>query len=107
GSQMNVQLNHTIVWCSDQQKSVAFLRDILELPEAIAFGPMRIVKFGNQVSLDFYQQDGEISPQHYAFLVAEEDFDKVFARIRARGLQYWADPARKQAGEIYRYNGGR
>ncbi|MGF6609287.1 catechol 2,3-dioxygenase-like lactoylglutathione lyase family enzyme [Paraburkholderia sp. WSM4175] len=26
---MDVQLNHTVVWCSDKQKSTRFLMDIL------------------------------------------------------------------------------
>src|ERR1700742_14685 len=31
---MGVQLNHTIVWCSDKQKSTRFLMDILDLPSS-------------------------------------------------------------------------
>jgi hypothetical protein len=30
--------------------------------------------------------DGEITSQHYAFLVDEPNFDAIFARIRARNL---------------------
>jgi len=52
-------------------------------------------------------QPGEIASQHYAFLIGEDDFDRVFARVRERGLQYWADPAREQPGEINRHFGGR
>jgi catechol 2,3-dioxygenase-like lactoylglutathione lyase family enzyme len=51
--------------------------------------------------------DGEIAPQHYAFLVSEPEFDEVFDRIRQRSLAYWADPGRRQAGEINRHAGGR
>jgi catechol 2,3-dioxygenase-like lactoylglutathione lyase family enzyme len=58
------------------------------------------------VSLDFYEQD-EGYPQHYAFLVEEDEFDPIFARIRERGLEYWADPARTRPGEINRNDGGR
>ena len=104
---MNVQLNHTIVWCRDKQKSSAFLTEILDLPAATPFGPMLVVKLGNNVSLDFYNNDGKISSQHYAFLIPESDFDQVFGRIVAKGLQYWADPGRQRPGEIYKLNGGR
>jgi catechol 2,3-dioxygenase-like lactoylglutathione lyase family enzyme len=45
--------------------------------------------------------------QHYAFLIGEDDFDAVFARLDAKGMSYWADPGRQQPGEIYRHNGGR
>ena len=104
---MTVQLNHTIVWCRDKQKSAAFLVDLLGLSKASRFGPMLVVQLENGVSLDFYEQEGEISAQHYAFLVSEEEFDQVFSRIKAQGLQYWADPGRERDGEIYRLHGGR
>jgi catechol 2,3-dioxygenase-like lactoylglutathione lyase family enzyme len=105
---MSVQLNHTIVWCNDKEKSSAFLVEMLGLKEPpIPFGPMLVVKLSNGVSMDFYQQEGKIALQHYAFLVSEEEFDQVFARVKAKGLTYWADPARQQPGEIYRHFGGR
>ena len=104
---MTAQLNHTIVWCRDKQKSAAFLVDLLELPKPTRFGPMLVVQLGNGVSLDFYEQEGKIASQHYAFLVSEDEFDRVFARIQAQGLAYWADPGKERRSEIYRLHGGR
>lgn len=104
---MSVQLNHTIVWCRDKQRSAAFLTDILGLPAAAPFGPFLAVELGNGVSLDFGERDGEIASQHYAFLIGEDDFDGVFARIRERDIPYWADPAQRRDGEINRNDGGR
>lgn len=104
---MSVQLNHTIVWCRDKEKSAAFLIEILGLPSPTPFGPMLVVRLNNNVSLDFYENDREISSQHYAFLVGEDDFDQIFVRIRDRGLQYWAAPGKQRAGETYQHNGGR
>jgi catechol 2,3-dioxygenase-like lactoylglutathione lyase family enzyme len=106
---MSVQLNHTIVWCRDKQKSATFLTEVLGLPPASRFGPMLVVDLNNSVSLDFYERDrdGAISSQHYAFLIGEDDFDQIFARIRGRGIQYWADPGKHRAGEINRNDGGR
>ena len=104
---MEAQLNHTIVWCGDKQKSASFLVEMLELPPPVRFGPMLVVKLSNAVSLDFYEQQGKIALQHYAFLVSEADFDKVMARIRDRSMDYWADPARQKRGETYQHNGGR
>jgi len=100
-------LNHTIVWCRDKQKSAAFLCNLLDLPEPSPFGPMLVVQLDNGVSLDFYEQEGKISKQHYAFLVGEEEFDQVFARIREHKLDYWADPAKERPNDIYRLHGGR
>ena len=104
---MSAQLNHTIVWCSDKQKSASFLVDMLELPAPIEFGPMLVVPLDNGVSLDFYESDGAIAMQHYAFLISEDEFDRVFARVRDKGLTYWADPGKQRAGETYVHNGGR
>jgi catechol 2,3-dioxygenase-like lactoylglutathione lyase family enzyme len=76
--EMSVRLNHTIVWCRDKQRSAKFLASILGLPEPKTFGPFLVVELSNGVSLDFYEKAGDISKQHYAFLVSEEDFDEAF-----------------------------
>jgi catechol 2,3-dioxygenase-like lactoylglutathione lyase family enzyme len=104
---MSVQLNHTIVWCRDQQKSARFLTEILGLPPARAFGPFQMVEVANGVSLDFHEIEGAIAAQHYAFLISEAEFDAIFARIVERKLDYWADPARQHPGEINHNDGGR
>ena len=104
---MAIELNHTIVWCSDQQASAQFLAAILGRPEPVRFGRFHVVELDNGVSLDFAERSGAIARQHYAFLIEEEDFDAVFARIRDKGLAYWADPMRSREGEINRNDGGR
>lgn len=104
---MSVDLNHTIVWCRDKQRSSAFLVDILGLSDPIPFGPMLVVRLNNAVSLDFYDYDGAVASQHYAFLVGEGEFDQIFSRIVAKGLTYWAAPGKQRAGETYEHNGGR
>lgn len=101
------ELNHTIVWCSDKQRSAAFLTDILGLPPARPFFHFLVVDLKNGVSLDYYQKEGAVSLQHYAFLVSDEEFDAGFAKIKDRGLTYWADPARTRPGEINHHFGGR
>ncbi len=104
---MSVELNHTIVWCRDKQKSASFLKELLGLPSPRPFGPMLVFQLANGVSLDFYENEGEISSQHYAFLVSEDEFDQILARIRGAVLPYWADPGKQRASEIYSHNGGR
>jgi catechol 2,3-dioxygenase-like lactoylglutathione lyase family enzyme len=104
---VTVALNHTIVWCRDRKASAGFLAEILGRPEPTRFGPFLIVELDNSVSLDFYEIDGEIARQHYAFLIGEEDFDRIFARLQERKLDYWADPGQERRGEINRNDGGR
>ena len=101
------ELNHTIVWCSDKLRSAEFLTDILGLPPARTFFHFLVVDLSNGVSLDYYQKDGPVSQQHDAFLVSDEEFDAAFGRIKSCGLEYWADPARSQPGEINTHFGGR
>jgi catechol 2,3-dioxygenase-like lactoylglutathione lyase family enzyme len=104
---MAVELNHTIVWCSDKVRSAGFLTDLLGLPQARPFYHFLVVELDNHVSLDFYQKEGELARQHYAFLIGEAEFDAAHERIRARGLTYWADPAQTRPGEINPNDGGR
>ena len=104
---MSIQLNHTIVWCNDKSKSASFLADILGLPDPKPFGPFLVVELSNDVSLDFKEKAGPITPQHYAFLISEDDFGLIFGRIRVRGIQYWADPGKEHPEMINHGDGGR
>jgi catechol 2,3-dioxygenase-like lactoylglutathione lyase family enzyme len=104
---VSVQLNHTIVWCRDKRKSATFLAGILGLKDPARFGPFLVVELSNGVSLDFHETNSEISSQHYAFLIGEDDFDRIFARIREWALPHWGDPGKRRAGEINRNDGGR
>jgi catechol 2,3-dioxygenase-like lactoylglutathione lyase family enzyme len=104
---VSVQLNHTIVSCRDQQRSAAFITGILGLPEATRFAHFLVVEADNGVSLDYSETTGEITSQHYAFLVGDDEFDASFARIKDQGLPYWADPGRTQRDVINTRDGGR
>jgi catechol 2,3-dioxygenase-like lactoylglutathione lyase family enzyme len=101
-----VQLNHTLVNVRDKAESSAFFAEILGLPPATPYGPFLVLQVDNDVSLDFIDV-AELHPQHYAFLVTEAEFDEIHARIAARGLTYWADPARSKPDEINTNDGGR
>jgi catechol 2,3-dioxygenase-like lactoylglutathione lyase family enzyme len=102
-----VQLNHTIVWCRDKKVSAEFLTEVLGLPAARPFGPFMVVEVANGVSLDFHDTDQKVASQHYAFLITEEEFDAIFGRISARGLEYWADPMLSRPSTINHNHGGR
>jgi catechol 2,3-dioxygenase-like lactoylglutathione lyase family enzyme len=104
---VSVQLNHTIVLSQDKQKGAAFLSGVLGLPEPEPYGPFMTVEADNDVTLDYMETDGEIVPQHYAFLVSEHEFDQIFGRILGRGVEYWADPHHTRPSEINTNDGGR
>jgi catechol 2,3-dioxygenase-like lactoylglutathione lyase family enzyme len=104
---MAVELNHTIVWCSDKMHSSSFLAHMLGRPAPTPFLHFMVVELDNGVSLDFMEKPGAVARQHYAFLIGDEEFDAVMTRIHARSLTYWADPARSKPGEINHHCGGR
>ncbi|WP_225823656.1 VOC family protein [Streptomyces naphthomycinicus] len=105
---MSVELNHTIVHARDKRESAEFLAGVLGLEAGPDWGPFVPVGTSNGVTLDFATVPAEsIVMQHYAFLITEEEFDAAFARIRAAGITYYADPHGKQPGEINHYYGGR
>lgn len=104
---MAVQLNHTIVRVRDKHEAADFFADILGLPPATPYGPFLVLNTANGVSLDFADDHGAPVPTHYAFLVTEDEFDDILARIRSRGLDYWADPSHRRPGQINTNDGGR
>jgi catechol 2,3-dioxygenase-like lactoylglutathione lyase family enzyme len=95
---MAIELNHTIVPTHDQQAGARFVADVLGLPEPGSFGPFTVVELQNGVNLDFLEVEGELPTEHYAFLVSEEEFDAVAARLTERGLPTWADPGHRTSG---------
>ena len=102
----SVELNHTIIWASDKAASARFLADILGVPVGSPTGHFLPIVLSNRVTLD-YAQSGDVHSQHYAFLVGDAEFDAAFARVKASGLDYWADPLHNVKGELSHYNGGR
>jgi len=105
---MAIRLDHTIVTARDRQESARFLSEILGLAPPRELPPFAVVQVSADTSLDFIDVGGgEVAPQHYAFLVTESEFDVIFARIRARGVTYWADPHRQEAMRCNDWDGGR
>lgn len=102
-----MHLNHTIVHARDRQVSATFLSEVLGLPPPRTVGPFAVVQIDPDLSLDFADAAGPIAQQHYAFLVTEAEFDAIFARIRERGVAFWADPGRSKPDRINRWDGGR
>lgn len=103
---MPIRLDHTIVASWDREASARFLTEMLGLPPPWLLGPFAVVQVG-ETKLDFVQAEGEVEPRHFAFRVGEADFDAIFARLRERGLPYWADPFHRQPGRINRWDDGR
>jgi catechol 2,3-dioxygenase-like lactoylglutathione lyase family enzyme len=104
---VTARLNHTIVAARDRNRSAVFLAEMLGLPAPLQLGPFAAVAVGERLTLDYVEAEGDIVPQHYAFLVEEAEFDEIFARITERGMPHWADPYRRERGAINHWDDGR
>ena len=106
---MPIAFNHTIVAAHDKRASAEFVSELFGLPGPKPVGHFLAVALEHGATLDYTEvADGQqIAPQHYAFLVSEDDFDAIYGKISARGLQHWADPGGRRPGEINTNDGGR
>jgi catechol 2,3-dioxygenase-like lactoylglutathione lyase family enzyme len=102
-----MNFDHTIVPSTDRETSAAFYAEVFDLPPARIEGPFAAIDLGNDVALYVAGWSRHVARQHYAFLVAEDEFDAILARVAARGDQHWADPQGTRAGEINHDDGGR
>ncbi|GGS35036.1 hypothetical protein GCM10010171_32000 [Actinokineospora fastidiosa] len=91
---MPVKFNHTIIPAKDGGESARFFRELLDLPEAPSWGPFTNILLDDGVLLQFAELPGvdEIQLRHYAFLLDDDLFDRAHARLRAAGVEHWADP---------------
>ena len=103
---MTATFNHTIVAAKDRHESAAFYRDLLELDEAPSWGLFTNLQFSDGFLLQFAEPPMEFPPQHYAFLVDDEHFDRAYASIVA-DREHWADPQRQRPGETNTEHDGR
>ena len=104
---MAIELNHTTVPAHDRQASADFYTQLFgfEFQGLLGhFAAVRIV--GQRLTFDFYD-DEDFEHHHYAFKVSETEFDKIFARMQQRGLDYGSGPRTPEDGEINHWNGGR
>lgn len=104
---MSIELNHTIVDAKNAETSAKFMAEILGLPTPVSFGPFKVIKTSNAVSLDYRTTADAIKPRHFAFLVSESEFDEIFNRIINKQLKYWADPGRTKPQQINHNDNGR
>ncbi|TNC24135.1 VOC family protein [Amycolatopsis alkalitolerans] len=103
----DVRFDHTIIAAHDKHASARFFADVFGLPEPREAGFFVAVYLSDGRVLDFAEPRVDFPGQHYAFLVDDETFDGIMARIRARSVQFWADPQMRGPGEINTNHGGR
>jgi extradiol dioxygenase family protein len=106
---MTISFNHTIVAARDKRESAEFLTELFGLSSPTQMGHFMVVALEHGATLDYadVSEGEEVRPQHYAFLVSEDEFDAIYGKIQARGLPHWADPRAQRPGQINERDGGR
>jgi catechol 2,3-dioxygenase-like lactoylglutathione lyase family enzyme len=104
---ITAKFNHTIIASKDRHESARFFRELFEVEQAPSWSVFTNLLFDDGVLLQFAEPPVEIQMQHYAFLVDDDLFDRAYARIRADGIEHWADPQQKRPGETNTEHGGR
>ncbi len=107
---MAITFNHTIVAAKDREESATLLHRAVrpaQAPRSSVRSWRSTSTTGSASTTRRSAEDEDIRPQHYAFLVSEDEFDAIYGRIRERGMQHWADPRGSRPGEINHNDGGR
>lgn len=103
---MAVILNHTIVPARDKMASARFFAETFGVRFDGIQGPFAQVRVNDSLTFDF--EDAEVfEPHHYAFLVTDEEFDAILARVREAGVPHGSGVEAGWDGQTNNLNGGR
>ena len=103
---MAIVLDHTIVPAHDKEASARFFARIFGLHYAGTVSHFAPVQVNDTLTLDF-DTDETFGMHHYAFKVADAEFDAIFQRVKGEGLAYGSGPFSPDNMAINHRNGGR
>jgi catechol 2,3-dioxygenase-like lactoylglutathione lyase family enzyme len=114
---MAIKLNHTIVPATNKAASAQFFAEVFGLQVKPGQGRFAQVPIDEHLTMDFADDDhtrgilhfvpGALENHHYAFLVSEQEFDGIFARVQSKGLKYGGGPTTDTDGQVNPRRGGR
>ncbi len=102
---MTITLNHTIVPSHDKVESARFYSRIFGFEYVGEFFHFIVVKVNDSLSLDFDNRE-KFESHHYAFKVAEQEFDEIFWRLKAENIKYGSGPSEPENMRINHNDGG-
>lgn len=103
---MSITLNHTIVPAHDKEKTARFYTRIFGFEYIGAFASFIVIRINETLCFDFAVKE-QFESHHYAFKVSDDEFDQIFARIKAEGIVYGSSPYDPGNMEINHNYGGR
>jgi catechol 2,3-dioxygenase-like lactoylglutathione lyase family enzyme len=104
---MPARVNHTIIAAKSRHESAEFYRHLLETDDAPSWGPFENLRLDGDVLLQFAEPPIELPPQHCAFIMSDNQFDRALGWIKDRGMEFWADPQRQRPAGTNTERGGR
>src|SRR5262245_46884143 len=103
---MAILLDHLIVPSHHPVPSAQSLADILGVPWEAERGHFTPVYVNATLTLDFAERE-QFNSHHYCFHVSDEEFDAIFARVRAAGIVYRSAPRGPDDLQLNTRHGGR
>lgn len=103
---MAILLDHLIVPSHDPVASARSLAHILNVSWEEGRGHFTPVYANATLTLDFARRE-QFTSHHYCFHVSDEEFDGIFARVRAAGIVYRSTPTGPDDQQLNRRLGGR
>ena len=101
-----MHLDHTIVPAKNSIRTAAFYADILGLTNLGHYEHFHAVVVDDNLKLLFSQKDS-FESRHYAFIVTEQEYAKIFTRIKNNHTVNFGDsPADRTNKQVY-LSGGR
>jgi hypothetical protein len=102
---MPILLDHLIVPSRDNNAGAQFLGELLGVPwePGDHFAPVHV---NDTLTIDFLTRE-PFESHHYCFHVSDEDFEAIFARIKARSIPYRSTPTGPVDMQINTRNGGK
>jgi catechol 2,3-dioxygenase-like lactoylglutathione lyase family enzyme len=84
---MPLQLDHLILPVADREASIAFYTGVLGLAYEGERPPFTVIRVTPDLVLQLAAW-GTKGGEHLAFAMTRAEFDRVFARVRADGIEY-------------------
>ncbi|MDH3642710.1 MAG: VOC family protein [Gammaproteobacteria bacterium] len=80
-------LDHIILKVNDLDASVDFYTRIMGFTDAGTDGPFAVVRVADDFQMQLAPW-GTPGYEHFAFAVSASDFEAIFARVKAAGIEY-------------------
>lgn len=102
---MPILLDHLIVPSRDKVAGARFLGELLGVPwePGDHFAPVYV---NETLTIDFADRE-QFASHHYCFHVSDEEFEAIFARLKAKGVSYRSTPQGPVDMQINTRGGGK